>query len=186
MMGGDRDQIGLPPVKIRGVRWQGRGATELYHLQLFFLGPAGNTYFIRRQRKPLAWMYVEVLQTLSAVLHSGCLSFCERRTYALSPARLLKEQSLGPEVLRGRRKPLRNTRGARWVGTARTNGSGAAPCLSQGREGCLGRSQTRQRISIPASPRVLEKKAEGKGLEKRVSGENGKELAKLPRRAFYF
>lgn len=38
-------------------------------------------------------------------------------------ARLLKEQSLGPEVLRGRRKPLRNTRGARWVGTARTNGS---------------------------------------------------------------
>ena len=40
--------------------------------------------------------------------------------------------------------------------------------------------------SIPASPRVLEKKAEGKGLEKRVSGENGKELAKLPRRAFYF
>lgn len=101
-------------------------------------------------------------------------------------ARLLKEQSLGPEVLRGRRKPLRNTRGARWVGTARTNGSGTAPCLSQGREGCLGRSQTRQRISIPASPRVLEKKAEGKGLEKRVSGENGKELAKLPRRAFYF
>lgn len=38
----------------------------------------------------------------------------------------------------------------------------------------------------PPSPRVLEKKAEAKGLEKRVSGENGKELAKLPRRASYF
>lgn len=68
-----------------GVRWQGRGAIGLYHLQLFFFGPAGNTYLIRRQRKPLAGMYVDVLQTLSAVLHSCCLSYCEKRTYALSP-----------------------------------------------------------------------------------------------------
>lgn len=48
--------------------------------------------------------------------------------------------------------------------------------------------------AVPDSPADLHprksacagEKAEAKGLEKRVSGENRKELAKLPRRASYF
>ena len=70
------------------------------------------------------------------------------------------------------------------MGTTQTNGSRAAPCLSP-------RRMLRAVPDLPADLRprksagVGEMKAEGKGLEKRVSGENGKEGTKLFLRAIF-
>lgn len=56
--------------------------------------------------------YMEVLQTISAVLHSCCLYWKQRKgkhiIHKYHRARLLKEQSSGPEVLIAKREPLRN------------------------------------------------------------------------------
>lgn len=89
---------------------------ELYHLQLF-LGPAGNTYFIRRRNHShgCMWKCSKRCQRYC----SCCLSFCERGRTHYHRARLLKEQSLGPKVLRDKRKPLRNTTRSEMGGAAR-------------------------------------------------------------------
>lgn len=132
-------------------------------------------------------VYMEGLQTTSAVLHSCSLSLRAVKMEVPKDhrARFLKEQPLGPEVLIGKREPLRNhpqekeARSGMGWDKHRRNARRAAPVPFF--RGCLRRPDL-----LPCKSASVVGKKHKERAWREASGEKGNEGTPLLLRAFNF